>query len=354
MGTLTATSDAAVAPAAPALATPITAIVPVRDEEATIEACIRSLARQPEIAEIIVVNDHSTDRTAEIVRNLGGEIKNLQLLDAPDVPAGWLGKNFALWEGVKHASTEWLLFTDADAELQDGAATRAVRIATENGAALVSFSPEQLTQAWYEKALIPFVYFRLAQHFPYQRINDPASPLAAANGQFLMILRDVYDAIGGHQSVTSEVLEDVALAKRVKAAHHPIWFGSSQGAVRVRMYRSFDAMWQGWTKNLYQLVGGTPAAVCRELLLVVPWVSIALLLIGLKLPVALAAGVGLLLARHAVYASSLLRNQFRGMHILYYIPALFLYAGVLWASYRAYARGQVDWKGRRIHVRTAS
>jgi glycosyltransferase involved in cell wall biosynthesis len=328
--------------------------VPARDEESTIEACVRSLDRQPEITKIIVVNDHSTDRTAEIVRTLSREIKNLRLLDAPDVPIGWLGKNHALWEGVKHACTEWLLFIDADAELQDGAAARAVRIAAETGASLVSFSPEQVTQAWYEKALIPFVYFRLAQRFPYQPINDPASPLAAANGQFLMIRHDTYNAIGGHQSVASEVLEDVALAKRVKAAHHSIWFGSGQGAVRVRMYRSFDAMWQGWTKNLYQLVGGTPAAVYRELLLVVPWLSIALLLIGLKFPVALAAAVGLLLARHAVYASTLLRNQFRGMHILYYIPAVFLYAAVLWASYRAYARGAVEWKGRRVSVTTAT
>lgn len=319
----------------------------------TIETCVRSLARQGEIAEIFVVNDHSTDRTAEVVRGLMGEIRNLQLLEAREIPAGWLGKNHAVWEGAKHATSRWLLFTDADAELRDGATARALRIAEETRAALVSFSPEQITEAWYERALIPFVYYRLAKYFPYDAVNDAKSGAAAANGQFLMIRGDVYDAIGGHESVAGEVLEDVALAKRAKAAGYRIWFGSGAGVVCVRMYRSFGAMWEGWKKNLYLLVGGTPGAVYRELFSVVPWIPFALLALGLKAPIAFVAGLGLLLARHAVYASTLLRNQFRGIYILYYIPAVVLYAGVLWASYRAHAQGVVEWKGRRVSVKAA-
>jgi glycosyltransferase involved in cell wall biosynthesis len=331
----------------------ITAIVPARDEEASIAACVRSLAGQAEIAEIFVVNDHSADRTAEIVRGLMAEFKNLRLLEAPEIPAGWLGKNYAIWEGAKRASSRWLLFTDADAESLDGAAARSLRVARESNAALVSFSPEQVTQAWYEKALIPFVYYRLAKHFPYEAVRDANSDVAAANGQFLMIRRDVYDEVGGHGSVAGEVLEDVALAKRVKAARYRIWFGGGAGVVRARMYRSFGAMWEGWKKNLYLLVGGTPGAVYRELFSVVPWIPFALLVLGWKAPIALVAGAGLLLARHAVYGSTLLRNQFRGVYILYYIPGVVLYAGVLWASYRAHAQGVVEWKGRRISVRAA-
>jgi glycosyltransferase involved in cell wall biosynthesis len=353
MPTYSANTEAAPAISEPALNERITAIVPARDEEATIEVCVRSLARQVEIAEIFVVNDGSTDRTAEIVRGLMAELENLKLLEAPEIPAGWLGKNHANWEGAKHGSSRWLLFTDADAELLDGAAAGALRIAQENSAALVSFSPEQITRSWYEKALIPFVYYRLAKHFPYEAVRDAGSDVAAANGQFLMIRRDVYDEVGGHKSVAGEVLEDVALAKRVKAAGRRIWFGAGAGVVRVRMYRSFGAMWEGWKKNLYLLVGGTPGAVYRELFSVVPWIPFALLLLGLKVPIALVAGAGLLLARHAVYASTLLRNQFRGIDILYYMPAVLLYASVLWASYRAHARGVVEWKGRRISVRAA-
>ena len=338
----------------PASGKVITAIVPARNEEIVIEGCVRSLARQAEIAEIFVVDDHSADRTAEIVRALTPEIRNLQLLESREIPAGWLGKNHAVWNGAKHASSRWLLFADADAELLDGATTRALRIAEEQSATLVSFSPEQVTEAWYEKALIPFIYSRLAKYFSYDAVNDAKSEVAAANGQFLMIRRDVYDAIGGHQAVAAEVLEDVGLAKRAKTAGYGIWFGSGMGAVRVRMYRSFQAMREGWKKNLYLLVGGTPGAVYRELFSVVPWIPFALMILGWKAPIAFVAGLGLLVARHAVYASTLLRNQFRGTYILYYIPAVVLYAGVLWASYRAHTRGIVEWKGRRISLKAAA
>jgi len=338
----------------PASGKVITAIVPARNEEIVIEGCVRSLARQAEIAEIFVVDDHSADRTAEIVRALMPEIRNLQLLESREIPAGWLGKNHAVWNGAKHASSRWLLFADADAELLDGATTRALRIAEEKSATLVSFSPEQVTEAWYEKALIPFIYSRLAKYFSYDAVNDAKSEVAAANGQFLMIRRDVYDAIGGHQAVAAEVLEDVGLAKRAKTAGYGIWFGSGMGAVRVRMYRSFQAMREGWKKNLYLLVGGTPGAVYRELFSVVPWIPFALMILGWKAPIAFVAGLGLLVARHAVYASTLLRNQFRGTYILYYIPAVVLYAGVLWASYRAHTRGIVEWKGRRISLKAAA
>jgi hypothetical protein len=119
------------------------------------------------------------------------------------------------------------------------------------------------------------------------------------------------------------------------------------------MYRSFAAMWEGWKKNLYLLIGGTPGAVRRELLSVVPWIPAALLVLGLRVPIAFVTGLGLLLARHAVYASTLLRNQFRVKYILYYMPAVLLYACVLWASYRAHAQGVVEWKGRRVSVRAA-
>src|SRR5436190_545745 len=239
----------------------VTAIVPARNEEAVIAACIASLASQPEIGEILVVNDQSTDGTASVVTNLMGKISNLRLLETGGLPDGWVGKNHALWVGVQQATSRWLLFTDADARHAANSAARALRIAHEQQAALVSFSPEQISRTWYEKALIPFVYLRLAKKFSYDRVNDPASPTAAANGQFLLIRRDVYDAIGGHRGVAGEVLEDVAIALRVKQAGHRIWFGSGNGLVQTRMYTSFSAMWEGWKKSLYRLIGGMPWAV---------------------------------------------------------------------------------------------
>jgi glycosyltransferase involved in cell wall biosynthesis len=328
----------------------ISAIVPARNEEAAIATCIESLALQPEIAEILVVNDQSTDKTAEIVRGLMSKIPLLRLLETQDVPAGWIGKNNAVFLGAKEAKGSWLLFTDADAEVQPGAAARALQIAQEAEAALISFSPEQVVQSWYEKALIPFVYSRLAKHFSYDAVNNRDSPAAAANGQFLMIRRDTYSSIGGHASVAANVLEDVALARRAKAAGFRLWFSSGQGIVRVRMYRSFAAMWQGWKKNLYLLVGGTPGAVLRELESTIPWIPLALILLGIKFPITMLLGVCFLLIRQLTYGAEISRNGFAFKFILYYIPAVVLYAGVLWASYRGHAKGKVEWKGREIPV----
>jgi len=330
----------------------VTAIVPARNEEAVVGACIASLASQTEIAEILVVNDQSTDGTAGVVKSLMGKVPNLRLLETAGLPDGWVGKNYALWVGVQQAKSAWLLFTDADAEHERNSTSRALQIAQEQGAALVSFSPEQVTETWYEKALIPYIYLRLAKRFSYEKVNDPNSPAAAANGQFLMMRRDVYDAIGGHSSVAGEVLEDVALAARVKAAGHRISFGSGKGIVRVRMYRSFQAMWQGWKKNLYRLMGGSPWAVFREVESSLPWIPLLLIVAGLKYPLLLFLGVLFLIARQTSYGLDLARNHFPFSFIFYYVPAVALYVAVLWASYRSHVKGRIQWKGREYSVGT--
>ena len=328
----------------------VTVIVPARNEEAVIAACIASLANQPEIAEILVVNDQSTDGTARVVSGLMEKIPNLRLLESGGLPDGWVGKNHALWVGVQQAKCTWLLFTDADAEHERDSVSRALQIAKERAAALVSFSPEQITETWYEKALIPFIYLRLAKRFSYENVNDPNSDAAAANGQFLMLRRDVYDTIGGHAGVAGEVLEDVALAMRVKAAGHRISFGSGKGIVRVRMYRSFQAMWQGWKKNLYRLMGGTPWTVFREMESNLPWIPLLVIVLGLKFPFLFFVGVLLLIARQTSYGLDLARNQFPFSFIFYYVPAVALYVGVLWASYRSHVNGRIEWKGREYSV----
>jgi glycosyltransferase involved in cell wall biosynthesis len=331
----------------------ISAIVPARNEEAVVAACIESLALQPEIAEIIVVNDQSGDKTAEIVRELMVKIPRLRLLESDGVPAGWVGKNHALALGEKSATYPWLLFTDADAVEEPDAAARAIYIAQKTGAALLSFSPEQITRFWYEKALIPFIYCRLARLFSYDDVNNPDSPAAAANGQFLMIRRDAYDAIGGHASVASEILEDLALARRAKGAGYKLWFASGKGIVRVRMYRSFGGMWEGWKKNLYRLVGGTPWKAFCELEKAFPWIPIALVFVGIKFPLAMFLAALFLIMRQMNYGSELARNQYPFSFILYYVPAVVLYAGVLWASYRSHVKGKIGWKGREYPVEAA-
>lgn len=334
----------------------ISAIVPARNEESVIAACVESLARQPEIGEILVVDDQSTDGTAAILGQLAAHVPQLRVLQAGPVPAGWVGKNHAISLGAAQARGGWLLFTDADSVHLEGSAARALELAQEWDAALVSFSPEQVTETWWEKALIPYIYCRLAARFSYKEVNNPDSPAAAANGQYMLMRRDAYEAIGGHASVAAEILEDVAIARRVKSAGYRIWFGSGNSIVRVRMYRSFGAMWEGWRKNLYPLMGGSPAAMAGELLSSVPWVPFFLLLLfvpsGYLWHVLAALGLLLLLGRHAAYAAMLARNQYPVSRILYYVPAVLLYGGVLVGSWRTHGRGRVTWKGREYPVGT--
>jgi cellulose synthase/poly-beta-1,6-N-acetylglucosamine synthase-like glycosyltransferase len=328
----------------------LSAVVPARNEEATIAACVESLAAQPEIGEIIAVNDQSSDRTGEILRELAGRIPRLQVLEAGALPSGWIGKNYAVAVGAARAVGEWLLFFDADAVLVPGGVQKALRAAETAGAALVSYSPEQVTETWWEKAIIPFVYTRLSRRYPFEAVSDPASPSAAANGQFLLIRRDAYEVAGGHAAGAGEMVEDVALATRVKHAGYRLRFSPGNGVVRVRMYRKFTAMWEGWTKNLYLLMGGSHRLVGQELLTAVPWISMILLALGVRYPWLLLPGLLLLAVRHAAYAAALRHNQAPVSRIIYYVPAVLLYGAALVASMRRYANGYVAWKGREYAV----
>lgn len=341
----------------------VSAIVPARNEEATIGAAVESLAAQPEIREIIVIDDQSTDGTGAVLGQLSSRYPRLRVLKTGELPAGWVGKNFAVSLGAAQASGDWLIFTDADGVHPPGSAAKALADAEARGAGLVSYSPEQEMGTWWEKSLIPFVYTRLARKFSYAEVNDPDSPAAAANGQYLLIRREDYERIGGHAAVAGEVLEDVALARLAKRAGVRLYFSPGHGIIRVRMYRTFGAMWQGWTKNLYPLMEGSTGtasakrasrAVSRELFRVVPWIPLLVLPLALVHLIWGVLGIVLLAGRHAAYAADLRRNRFPAALALYYLPGVLFYAAVLLNSELRYARGSVMWKGRRYPVTRGS
>jgi glycosyltransferase involved in cell wall biosynthesis len=328
----------------------VSAILPVRNEEAAVERAVVSLAAQPEIREILVVNDQSSDGTARVLAQLSAREPKIRVMDAGPLPPTWVGKNHAAWRGAQHASERWLLFTDADAVHLPGSAARALADAAAIGAAMVSYSPAQELHTWWERALIPFIFCRLSELYSYAAVNDPQSPAAAANGQYLLVRRDAYDAIGGHAAVSGEVLEDVALARRAKAAGVGLYFAPGSEIARVRMYASFRAMWEGWTKNLFPLLKTPGQTVTRELFSVIPWIPL-LCFLALPLHVGFAVlGVLLLAGRHASYAAQLRRNRFPPSDVLYYLAGVVLYAGVLLSSDWHYARGKVVWKGREYPV----
>ncbi|MGD0890782.1 MAG: glycosyltransferase family 2 protein [Terracidiphilus sp.] len=247
----------------------LTVIVPARDEEDCLEACLQSLISQSEEIfalgrdwEIVVVNDGSTDATAQVARSFQG----VTLLEAGKLERGWTGKANAMWTAAKKARGRWLLFTDADTVHEAGDLRRAIHEAERHKVGVLSYSPRQLVSGLAQRSLMPLVFCELALAYPPAKVSDPNQRIAAANGQFLLVEREAYRRLGGHASVADKVLEDVELAFLAKRRKVGLRFRYADDAVSTRMYRSTGAMIEGWTKNLALLFDNSLAlAVWRAL-----------------------------------------------------------------------------------------
>jgi chlorobactene glucosyltransferase len=247
----------------------VSVLVPARNEERNIEECIRSLLLQDYPSyELIVLDDHSSDRTAEIADRLIGQVRNprvtARLLRGQALPEGWTGKNWACHQLAEAASGDFLWFTDADTIHAPGTVSAAVDYACRHNAGLVSAWPKQITETLGEKLVVPVIILIGIAFCPLwlQRLiqyrGESADPrllrrIGAANGQFMFFTRACYDAIGGHASVRDHVVEDVALGREVSARVGEGWRLFNCDALRfstVRMYRSFGETWEGFTKNI--------------------------------------------------------------------------------------------------------
>lgn len=247
----------------------LTVIVPARNEEASIGACLQSLVAQSEDVfqlgrdwELIVVDDDSTDRTAEIARSFAG----VTVLQPGKLQSGWTGKANAVWTAARRARGKWLLFTDADTIHEPGDLRRGIHEATRHKVGMLSYSPRQLVSGFAQRTLMPLVFCELALAYPPAKVSDPSQRVAAANGQFLLVEREAYRRIGGHPGVRDKVLEDVELAFTAKRRRVGLRFRYAADAVSTHMYRSTGAMIEGWTKNLALLFNNTlPLALWRAL-----------------------------------------------------------------------------------------
>jgi glycosyltransferase involved in cell wall biosynthesis len=392
----------------------VSIIIPARNEEVSLPACLQSLIAQTGIdCEIIVVDDASTDRTAEIALSFtnragiavddGGGLDatattgkgtafshaenslnktngtaesravpaalpgytalsstdhvtadvhvrpEIHVIQAQPLPANWTGKNNAMAAGAKIAKGKWLLFTDADTVHKPGSLARAVAEAEQQGAALLSYSPEQEVRTFWEKAVMPVIFAELATTFPPQAVNDPASPIAAANGQYLMISREAYDVVGGHTKIAKNLLEDVAMARLIKSSGRKIFFRYGGDAVRTRMYRNFTQMKEGWTKNLALLF---PRPVTLALLR-----SAEFVLILTNLVIAIWAGLsgrsnlGLQTSLLTIILAGWFWMRIRKAHFpaassVFAVIGLPLFSFFLFRSIRSHRCRAVTWKGR--------
>ncbi len=344
-------------PARPVSVPVVSVIVPARNEEACLGACLHSLLSQKDndkendsglLLEIIVVDDHSTDHTREIASSFSGH--QVRVIEAGTLPAGWTGKNNAVTAGSRAARGEWLLFTDADTIHLPGSLARSLAEAKRHGAALLSYSPEQIVKGFWEKAIMPVIFAELANSYRPSKVSDPNSPAAAANGQYLLITREAYDAVGGHAAVAANLLEDVALARAVKQSGRKIFFRYAGGAIQTRMYRSFAQLREGWTKNLALLFPSPMRlAILRalEFILIVASFAIAIgtALQGSWRHAAVAATLGITL--YAFFLARIRRAHFAWDANILAVFGLPLFSYLLLRSENAHASGTVSWKGRR-------
>jgi glycosyltransferase involved in cell wall biosynthesis len=323
----------------------VSIIVPARNEEACLAACLDSLVAQDYPGcEIIVVDDHSTDSTGAIASKFPVEV-----ISADPLPAGWSGKCNAVWTGAKRAKGQWLLFTDADTKHAPESVRTGVEEAISGDAALLSYSPRQEVHSLAEHALMPVIFAELAATYRPAEVCDPNSPAAAANGQYLLLRRDAYDAVGGHAAVATAILEDVELAKRVKQAGYRLRFRVA-GVVRTRMYRSTAQMWEGWTKNLALLFRHPRRLAAKrtmEFVFMAALVVVAMrhALLGHTMVAALAAIAAAILL--LFFLRRIRRAHFDWLSNGLAIFGLPLFAVLLLNSDISHKQGRVRWKGRQ-------
>ena len=281
--------------------TSLTVVIPAFNEAANIEACLASVLASADPCHswrVLVVDDRSSDATAALAaataERCGVGPERFALLDAGPRPAGerWVGKNWACSRAMEQVGSDWVLFLDADVRLAPATLRRALGQAAAEQADLFSLAPRLCCGCLAEWMVQPIMASLLGLGFPIEAANDPADPTAFAAGPFMLFRRSAYEAIGGHRALAGEVVEDLALARRIKGAGLRLRYLLGLDAVDLRMYSDFAALWEGWSKNWF-------AGLDRSVTKALGASAVVLLLFSGPWLLAGAAGTGLLWQRFA-------------------------------------------------------
>jgi glycosyltransferase involved in cell wall biosynthesis len=307
--------------------------------------------------ELIVVDDDSTDGTRAIAQAAAAGREGVVVLSAPRLDqsdrGGFTGKTNACWAGAQRARGAWLLFTDADTVHEHGDLSRALHEAKKYGVYLLSYSPRQIVEGLWQRAVMPLVFSELACVYPPKKVSDPASHLAAANGQFLMVEREAYFAVGGHRVVGQEILEDVALARKIKRARHAIRFRYAPDALAARMYRSLPEMVEGWTKNLALLLPSAVLVAGMQMLQFLLFFGLPALAWGMPLLAIWQRWAILLVWMRTTWGfyGRVARSNFPAADVAMSILGVPMFCWLLLRSHIHHrVTRSVDWKGRRYKV----
>ncbi len=337
----------------------VSAIIPAKDEQGVLAECLDSVRKQdyPNF-EILVVDDRSTDQTPEIVRQAATEDPRVRLISILDLPEGWTGKTHALQVASAEARGSWFWFLDADTRHAPESLSVMMEYARAGNAALASLVPEMRCETFWEKVVQPLAGIVLMRSFPLYAVNNDANKMAFANGQYILMRKDAYDAIGGHESVRDRFVEDIYLAKRVKGMGMPIRVATSTEISSTRMYTSLPQINRGWSRILYDALGRRPWPIVGKIVeplifsqtgdIAVVW-AVVLMVLGMFGPFTWWL-LGLSLV-HQVLKTTVLYRMYKfsspktARYALWYSLAGLVMIWVCARAIKMCITGQVTWRG---------
>lgn len=344
-------------PLAPGLEDTIALVVAARDEEDHIEACVRSLLAQDYAAlELVFVDDRSSDRSRQILSELEAELRpRLRVIHVDELPSGWGGQTHGLHRGVAASESDWICFTDADCRFESNQTLAlALSDARSHGAELLSVIPRLEAPTLWERSYLPLCSFVLVTGLEIGKVNDPAHPAGYANGAFILIRREAYERLGGHEAVRQLVNDDVALARRAKRMGVALRVAGNKGLLQTRMYESLPGAWRGWSRNLYGVLRHAPrlsrALLSTLSLFVLPCLALLASLTACALdpawaPAAAAWTLTLLIAQAGLWRLYAACEIPPAYSLLSFWGALFVSALLTNAWGRALRRSGTTWHG---------
>ncbi len=332
----------------------VSVLVPARNEEDTVERCLRSLLAQdyPRL-EVVVLDDGSTDDTAAIVRAVGGT--RVLLVHGRPLPAGWTGKNWACHQLSQAAKGDLLCFVDSDTTLAPGTISAAAGRLEEEGAGMVSLLPRSGRGSVSGAVLLPMVPYAMFSLFPMAAVHRSPSPaISVAFGPFLLLTREAYDAAGGHAARRDSIVDDVEMSRAVKAAGFPVRLANGTDLVETRWYDNVGDIWRGFSKNAYGGVGYNPWAAAAVVLvlmpvLLLPFFRVGLGVVGGDIP-AIAVWQVLLLLNNRMLASHLGRDP-QWTTPLHPFMVAFWGMALAWSAMLSATHRSVVWRDREVPTR---
>ncbi len=339
----------------------ISVCIPARNEEANLEACVRSvLASEHQNVAVHVYNDHSTDATGEILAKLMREDSRVRATPVLPLPEGWNGKQFGCHQMGLDARGEYVLFTDADVRFEPACLSATLKCARALNADLLSTFPLQRTHTLGEALVVPLIHFILFSYLPMARMRSTPDPAASAGcGQFLFARREAYLAAGGHAPFKSSMHDGIKLPRTMRKAGFRTDLFDATALVSCRMYRGFAQTWRGFSKNAFEGLGSvgllTLVTVLHALAYVLPWVVIVLAAFGRVTDpstVGLAVAACFVALSHRLLLALRFHQRFSGA--LLHPVGIVLMGAIQWYSFYLHVTNQRTWKGRSGGIGTTA